>query len=270
MPSLKDRINHPDSWRVQDGAQKLFLSCPAFEVLGEGNRGGGKTDALLMDFAKDVGKGHGAAWQGVLFRKAYPDLEDVIARSKKWFTLIFPGAVYNETKSFWLFPGGERLRFRQLAKVSDYYKYHGQEIPWLGFEELTNWAADDAYRMMFSCARTSTKGITPRVRATTNPHGIGHNWVKARFKLPQSRNKIITSNRKTRAAICFDLEENRALLEATPDYLDIIKEAASSPEQLKAWTEGDWDIVAGGALDDVWRRDKHILELGYRPLIRLG
>ena len=250
---------NPDSWVFQPGAQERFLSCTAFEALAEGNRGGGKTDVLLMDFARDVGKGYGSAWQGVLFRLAYPDLEDVIARSKKWFTLLFPKAIYNESKSFWTFPGGERLRFRQLSKSSDYYKYHGQEIPWQGFEELTNWATPDAYLQMFSCARTSTKGITPRIRATTNPHGIGHNWVKARFKLPQSRGKVIREGNKTRAAICFDFNENKALLEATPDYLDILKQAAASPEQLKAWTLGDWDIVAGGAIDDVWNPKKHII-----------
>ena len=37
-------------WTPQPGAQVKALSCPVFEVLIEGNRGGGKTDVLLMDF----------------------------------------------------------------------------------------------------------------------------------------------------------------------------------------------------------------------------
>ena len=49
-----DRRAH---WAAQEGSQKAFLSCPVFECLLHGNRGGGKTDTLLMDFAQHVGKG---------------------------------------------------------------------------------------------------------------------------------------------------------------------------------------------------------------------
>jgi alkanesulfonate monooxygenase SsuD/methylene tetrahydromethanopterin reductase-like flavin-dependent oxidoreductase (luciferase family) len=34
---------------------------------------------------------------------------------------------------------------------------------------------------MFACNRSSHKGIPLMVRATTNPYGRGHNWVKAYF-----------------------------------------------------------------------------------------
>ena len=44
-------------WKPQAGAQVKVLSCPVFEVLIEGNRGGGKSDVLLMDFAQHIGKG---------------------------------------------------------------------------------------------------------------------------------------------------------------------------------------------------------------------
>ena len=44
-------------WAPQPGSQEVFLACPVFEALYDGTRGPGKTDALLMDFAQDVGKG---------------------------------------------------------------------------------------------------------------------------------------------------------------------------------------------------------------------
>ena len=85
-------------WSPFPGSQRLFLSCPIFEVLLEGTRGGGKTDTLLMDFAREVGKGYGAEWNGVLFRQTYPQLDDVVKKSKKWFPQIFPTAKFNESE----------------------------------------------------------------------------------------------------------------------------------------------------------------------------
>ena len=58
----------PVVWAPQPGSQEAFLSCPLTEVLYEGTRGPGKTDALIMDFCQDVGKGWGEEWRGIIFR----------------------------------------------------------------------------------------------------------------------------------------------------------------------------------------------------------
>ena len=94
-------------WAPQPGSQVYFLNAPVFECLYEGTRGPGKTDALLMDFAQYVGRGFGQAWRGILFRKHYPDLEEVIVKSHKWFRLAFPEARYNTSKHRWIFKTGE-------------------------------------------------------------------------------------------------------------------------------------------------------------------
>jgi len=79
-------------WAPQAGSQQTFLESPVFETLYEGTRGNGKTDALLMDFGQHVGRGYGAEWRGVLFRRTYPELDDVIKKSLKWFPRIWPRA----------------------------------------------------------------------------------------------------------------------------------------------------------------------------------
>lgn len=57
LSRMLDTPDIPDSvkavWTPQPGSQELFLACPVFEVLYEGTRGPGKTDALLYDTAKD-------------------------------------------------------------------------------------------------------------------------------------------------------------------------------------------------------------------------
>ena len=83
------------AWQPHPGSQTLFLACPVTECLYEGTRGPGKTDALLVDFAQHVGQGFGASWRGILFRQSYPQLADVVSKSKRIFRQVFPDARFN-------------------------------------------------------------------------------------------------------------------------------------------------------------------------------
>lgn len=261
--------NEITKWIPQAGSQVLFLTCPIFECLYEGTRGPGKTDALLMAFAKFVGMGFGMAWRGIIFRRTYPELQDIITKSKRWFRLIFPTAKYNETAHEWRWPTGEALLFRHMKKPDDYWSYHGHEYPFIGWEELTNWPDDKCYKLMMSCCRSAHPGIwdkegnhvpIPRiVRATTNPYGPGHNWVKSRWRLPAGRGIVIDDAYDSdgnleppRVAIHGSIYENKILLSADPSYITKIAAAARNPSERKAWLEGSWDVVAGGMFDDVW------------------
>lgn len=253
------------TWCPQYGSQVAALSASKiFEVLMEGNRGPGKTDWLLMDFAQHVGKGYGREWRGVLFRQTFPQLADVINKSQKLFKGVFPAARYNQSEHVWTFPDGEQLFLRHMMRQSDYWNFHGHAYPWIGWEELCNWPDDKCYRVMMSCSRSTAGGDMPRCyRATTNPYGPGHNWVKSRFRLPQARGKVITNSMRDgkpeppRVAIHARVWENQVLLHADPDYMDRIRAAARNPSELRAWLYGDWNIVAGGMFDDLWRDNVH-------------
>lgn len=249
-------------WHYLEGtSQERFISSPWFETLFHGTRGPGKTDSLLMSFAQHVGTGLGSAWRGVIFRQTYPQLADVQAKSEKWFRQMFPGARFNRTRMMWEFPGGEALLFRHINRVEDYWNYHGHEYPFLGWEELTNWATDECFKAMMSCCRSSTMGVPRMVRATTNPYGPGHSWVKERYQLAGDWKglKIIEhpvdahgNAEQPRAAIHGHIDENQILLAADPNYKRTIVASAANPEMAAAWLEGSWDIVAGGMFGDVW------------------
>lgn len=255
-------MKFPDNvvWRPMAGSQEAFLaSTPIFEVLFEGTRGGGKTDCLLMSFCMHVGKGFGAAWKGVLFRQTYKQLTDVISKTQKWIPQIWPEAKFNHSEHVWTWPTGEKLLLRQFKKPDDYWNYHGHEYPWIGWEELCNWPTDEGYKRMFSCCRSSTKGMPRMIRSTTNPYGPGHNWVKARWRLPNFNMRIIKDSKDeegrlepTRLSIRSHIDENKVLLEADPEYKQKIAASARNQAERKAWLEGSWDIVAGGMFDDVW------------------
>jgi hypothetical protein len=162
-------VTAPVIWQPACESQAAFLSCPVFEVLFQGTRGGGKTDCLLMDFAQFVGRGFGKDWAGILFRRTYPELEDVEKKANRWFPQIFPDAEYVAGKHLWKFRTGETLKFRHAERIADYQKYHGHEYPWIGWEELTNWATPDLYVKMMSVCRSSNPSVPRHIRATCNP-----------------------------------------------------------------------------------------------------
>lgn len=111
--------------------------------------------------------------------------------------------------------------------------------------------------------------IPLQVFSTTNPYGPGHAWVKRRFidvgpygrmiKRPveifnprtQKKETVV----KTQVTLFGSYKENIYL---APEYVaDLVTQ--TDENKRKAWLEGDWDIVAGGALDDVWSRRIHVL-----------
>lgn len=256
-------------WSPLEGSQEAFMQTPEFEALFHGTRGPGKTDALLMSFYQHVNKGYGASWRGIIFRQTYPQLADVQAKSEKWFRQACPGAKFNKSKMMWEFPNGEALLFRHMATPSDYWNYHGHEYPFIGWEELTNWATDECFKIMMSCCRCSTPDVPRMLRGTTNPYGVGHNWVKDRYRLGGKWWTTITISdsrdamgrlEPTRQAFHGHIDENIVLLKADPHYKQTIVASAANPAMAKAWLHGSWAIVAGGMFGDIWSPTHHIVK----------
>lgn len=247
-------------WRPNSPAQAAGLRCPFEELLLHGNRGGGKTDWLLMDFLRDVGTGLGPAWRGIILRRKHPQLRELIAKSRKWFAKVYPTATYNIAEKSWIFPDGEQLFFAHARTVEDAENYKGHEYPWIGLEELVDWESSGVYEELRASQRTSTPGVSIRMRATTNPYGRGHNWIKAYFQ-PTNR-KLISRfdapNGKVRASVFSDVRENPAIQDLD-EYIDRLGDL-SSENKRRAWLEGDWDITSGGFLDDLWDARLHVLD----------
>lgn len=275
-------------WAYLKGtSQEIALKTPANHILYHGTRGPGKTDCQLMRFAKNVGKGYGSYWRGVIFDRKYKNLDDLILKAKRIFRQAFPEARFLESKSDlkWVWPTGEELLFRQFLRSDDYWNYHGQEFPFIGWNELAKYPNSEPYDAMMSCNRSSWTQeknsklnpdgsyVTPpmplEVFSTTNPYGPGHNWVKARFIDPAPSGVIVRTNvevfhpalkkqvviERRQQAIFGSYKENPYL---DPLYIAEL-DSITDENKRKAWLEGDWDIVAGGALDDVWRKEIHIL-----------
>ena len=294
-------------WEPLRGSQTLAQSCPASIVVHHGTRGPGKTDGQLMRFRRRVGQGYGRHWRGVIFDREYKNLDDLVAKSMRWFPEFGDGARFLSSKSDyrWVWPTGEELLFRAIKREQDYWGYHGQEFPFIGWNELTKYPNSNLFDMLMSCNRSSflpdshpliidgdvfnrtgeIKFVSRRssrameykipeipleVFITTNPYGVGHNWVKKRFITAAPMGKIVrrtinvfnprTQKRedvvKTQVHIFGSYRENKFL---APEYIAEL-EMITDPNKRKAWLAGSWDIVAGGMFDDLWDSQVHVVE----------
>jgi hypothetical protein len=276
-------------WQALEGNQGLALNCPCNHILLHGTRGSGKSDVQLMYFRRFVGQGYGHAWRGIIFDREYKNLEDLIAKSRRWFPQFKDGARFlaNNSQLKWVWPTGEELFFRTLAKEEDYWRYHGHEYAYIGHNELTKNPNGSLYDMIMSCNRTSfipednpikmadgSVKILPEiplvVLSTTNPYGVGRNWIKQKFIdkaesgeifykeaeifNPRTQKKEIL--RKSFVHLFMSYKDNKYL---SPEYV-LELESITDPNKRKAWLEGDWDITSGGMFDDVFKTNKNVVK----------
>lgn len=256
------------------------------------------TITQIMKFRSRVGIGYGSYWRGIIFDREFKNLQDMIAQSKRFFPQFEDGAIwYNGATEYkWTWPTGEELMFRHVKKLEDYDGFHGWEIPFVGWNELTKHPTPDVYDKFMSINRSSfnPEKHTPKrkegnetvydtgdgkplppipleVFSTTNPSGPGHGWVRKRFISPAKYGQLVKRDisyfdptigeeRKiirTQVAIFGSFYENPFL---DPVYkAGLIESCAREPHLKAAWVDGSWDVTAGGAFDDKWQGRIHIV-----------
>lgn len=244
-------------WRPQP-RQAALLACPADDVLFGGARGGGKTDAMLADFAVHA-QLYGQHAMGVFFRRQLVQLDEAIARSRQLYAPL--GARYSDSKKTWTFPGGARLKFRYIARDADAEAYQGHGYTRVYIEELGNFPDPSPVRKLKATLR-SAAGVPCRFRATANPGGPGHSWVKADYidPAPEGFRPLIEGTgpqRQVRLYIPSRITDNQALMRADPGYVARLRQAGSAA-LVRAWLEGDWDAIEGAYFDS-WRAARHVV-----------
>lgn len=234
------------AWRPQPGPQHALISCPYAEIFFGGARGGGKTDGILGKFAIKE-KRYGKGFNGAFFRQEMPQQDDLIERAREIYGRT--GAYWNEQKKQFFLPHGGRLRFRPLESVKDAEKYQGQNLSDAGVEEVGNYPMSAPIDMLFGCLRSS-KGVPPQLVLSANPGGAGHQWIKQRYIDPapmgMTRLDRVLKNGATHSAIYIPskLSQNQILMRSDPGYANRLH-LVGSDQLVKAWLEGDWNVIAG-------------------------
>lgn len=236
-----------EPWRAQKGPQlEAIRKHWVDELFYGGAVAGGKSDFLLGDFAQDVPSPWGPHWHGILFRKTYPQLEELISRSKEIYPRWFPGAEWHKTDKLWTWPNGATLKLRFLESEDDWMEYWGHQYGWIGFDELPLWANMGHYHKMKARLRSAHTIPNKRMRASGNPGGPGHAAVKAYFKIDQFPlgGQIFEEHGMKRLFIRSKLSDNKILLQNDPGYANRLH-GVGSEALVRALLEGDWSVVAG-------------------------
>ena len=166
-------------WKPQ-AKQAIFMSRREDEALFGGAAGGGKSDALVVEALRQVKFPH---YRALILRKTFPDLSELIDKSMSYYRRAYPAAEYNDSKHVWTFPSGAKIYFGSLSDKKAKYKYQGKAFDYIAFDELTHFEYDD-YMYLLSRNRANGSGTRRYMRATANPGGIGHIWVKEPFISP--------------------------------------------------------------------------------------
>ncbi len=218
--------------------QEQFINSTAFETLFGGAAGGGKSYGQLIDsmlYALQYPKS-----KQIIFRRTFADLEKSLIRVS---LELYPKemASYNSSKHTWRFKNGSIIDFGYIDNERDVYQYQSAEYDVIRFDELTHFT-EYMYTYMISRCRGANpypKGL----KSSTNPGGVGHSWVKARFIDIGEPNTVHTFKEGTRIFIPSLVQDNMFLLDNDPDY---VKRLDNLPEkERKALKYGDWDIFDG-------------------------
>ena len=260
-PRLTKYIPH-----VPTAKQQAGLLMNQREVLYGGAAGGGKSDWLLMSALQYVDV---PGYAALLLRRTFRELlleGGLMERSHKW--LDRTDAKWHGSTNSWRFPSGAVLTFGYLDQARQHERYQGSNWLFVGFDELTQFP-EHHYRYLFSrLRRPQASEDTPareramiealhrvpiRMRAASNPGGIGHEWVKARFGIyppqndPQGR---LTCHRpewvesEGRVFVPAGLADNPHL--DTKDYEKSLAEL--DPVTRAQVLRGDWDARTQGGL----------------------
>ena len=236
-----------------EGPQTEFLAAAETDVLYGGAAGGGKSYAMLVDPLRYA---HRAAHRALIIRRSMPELRELIDKSRELYPKAFPGCKYREVEKLWNFPSGAKIEFGFLERDADVYRYQGQAYSWIGFDEITHLPTEFSWNYLASRLRTTDSEITPYMRCTANPGGVGAHWVKNRYIEPAEPDQsFVGKDGLTRKFIPARLEDN-PFLATDGRYEQMLK--ALPPTQRKQLLEGNWDVNEGAAFTE-FSMEEHVI-----------
>lgn len=242
------------AWAPQPGPQTAFVQCPVFECFFGGARGGGKSDAVLGEWAIHSDE-YGRDAVGLMVRRSRTELLELFERARSIFTK--PGIDANLTINPMrvTMKNGARLTFAYLERDADAEVYQGASFSRVYVEEAGNFPSPAPIMKLMATLRSGV-GVPVAMRLTGNPGGPGHQWLRARYIDPAPLGwKVMKDATGLERIFIPSRVGDNAYLGA--DYVQRLK-ASGSPELVRAWLEGDWSVVSGAFFPE-FSMERHVI-----------
>lgn len=231
--------------------QKAFILANQSEVLFGGAAGGGKSYGQIIDAFISAMKYPGI--KQLVLRRTFAELDKSIVRTVLG---LYPRDMftYNSSSHTGRFLNGSIIDFGYCATENDVYQYQSAEYDIIRFDELTHFT-EAQYVYLISRVR-GANNFPKQIKSSTNPGGVGHTWVKARFidKAPPNT-EFIGEDGMRRIFIPSVISDNKPLTAADPDYQRRLE--ALPEREKKALLYGDWNIFEGQYFPE-FDRDTHV------------
>jgi len=231
--------------------QKAFIDADESEVLFGGAAGGGKSYGQTVDALLFALKYKGS--KQLILRRTFAELDKSLIRTA---LAIFPRELFtfNSSSHVGKFKNGSVIDFGYCATENDVYQYQSAEYDVIRFDELTHFT-ENQYVYLLSRVR-GANGFPKQIKSSTNPGGIGHSWVKARFVDPAPpESRFIGEDGMSRIFLPSLLKDNSFLRKGDPGYE---KRLLALPEkEKKALLYGDWNIFDGQYFSE-FKRELHV------------
>ena len=194
--------------------QKAFILANQSEVLFGGAAGGGKSYGQIIDAFISAMKYPGI--KQLILRRTFSELDKSILRTVLG---LYPRDMftYNSSSHTGRFLNGSIIDFGYCATENDVYQYQSAEYDIIRFDELTHFT-ETQYVYLISRVR-GANSFPKQIKSSTNPGGVGHTWVKARFidQAPPNT-EFIGEDGMRRIFIPSVISDNKPLTAADPDY----------------------------------------------------
>ena len=242
---------------VPNPKQIEFFKAQAKHVGYGGARGGGKSwagrrKAVMLCMNYD-------ALRVLLLRRTMPELRN--NHITPLLSELYGYAKYKQDERAFIFPNGSRLMLGYCDNEGDLPQYQGQEYDVIIFEEATHFP-EDWIIFINTSLRTTRKDFIPRTYYTTNPGGVGHEYIKRIFI---DKNYREGENPDDYVFIQASVYDNKVLMEANPDYIDRLK--ALPEHKRRAHLDGCWDVYEGQVFEEFRNDSTHYDDRRYTHVI---
>ena len=219
--------------------QKRFIDARENEVLFGGAAGGGKSYGQIVDALLFALRYPGS--KQLILRRTYSELDKSLIRTSLG---LYPREIYtfNSSSHTGRFKNGSCIDFGYCANENDVYQYQSAEYDCIRFDELTHFT-EMQYVYLISRVR-GANAFPKQIKSSTNPGGVGHTWVKARFVDPAPAGESFTAEGEmSRVFLPSLLRDNDFLNKSDPSYRQRLE--ALPEREKKALLYGDWNIFEG-------------------------